>query len=169
MSFAPAIQKSIPPAADKEFWGPRVWLLLHRMADASNRRDVLLLWNSVLKATNAVIPCELCRKHMSDYWLQHPLLVKKWNLLTGEQVRQRIREALSKFHNSVNGRLGKPLVELGSPPTPQERGFTISEANRLYLELVQLWSSRISDAAAISEWRRATSLLLGLLAGGSQN
>jgi hypothetical protein len=134
------------------------------MADASNRRDVLLLWNSVLKATNAVIPCELCRKHMSDYWIQHPLVVKNWSMLTGEQTRKRIREAVSKFHNSVNGRLGKPVVELGPPP--QDRG--LAEANRLFSELVQLWSSRISDLAAISEWRRATSLLLGLLAGGPQ-
>ena len=158
------ITNPIPPAADKEYWGPRVWLLLHRMADASNRRDVLLLWNSVLKATNAVIPCELCRKHMSEYWIQHPLVTKNWSMLTGEQTRKRIREALSRFHNAVNGRLGKPAIDLGTP-SPQ----ALAEANRLYAELVQLWSSRLTDVSVVAEWRRATSLLLGLLAGGPQN
>jgi hypothetical protein len=141
-------------------------MLLHRMADASNRRDVFLLWNSVLKATAAAIPCELCRKHMSDYWLHHPLATRNWNMMTGEQTRTRIRDALSRFHNSVNNRLGKPTVELGAPS--QDRGATLSEANRLFSELVQLWSPRLKDAAAVSEWRRATSLLLGLLAGGPQ-
>lgn len=154
---------------DREYWGPRVWLLLHRMADASNRRDVLLLWNSVLRATNAVIPCELCRKHMSEYWMQNPLVVKNWSMLTGEQTRKRVREALGKFHNSVNGRLGKPVVELGPPPLlSQDRGAAVAEAGRLYAELVQLWSSRLTDSAAVAEWRRATSLLLGLLSGGPQ-
>ena len=154
-------------ATDKEYWGPRVWSLLHHMSDASNRRDVLLLWNSVLRATNAVIPCELCRRHMHDYWLQHPLVVKNWGTLTGEQVRTRIRESVCRFHNSVNGRLEKPIVDLAPPPI--NRGAALANAQRLFAELVKLWSTRVSDAAVVSEWRRATSLLLGLLAGGPQN
>ncbi len=153
--------------SDKEYWGPRVWRLLHTMADVSNRRDVLLLWNSVLKATAAVIPCELCRKHMSDYWLRNPLSVKQWSALTGEQVRQRIRDCLHRFHNSVNVRLGKPCPELAPPPA--NRGQVMNEASQLFSELAQLWSSRLTEMGAVKEWKRATSHLLGLLGGGPQN
>jgi hypothetical protein len=50
--------------ATKQWWGPRIWRILHCMAEFSDRSDCGLSWRAVLRLTVDVLPCELCRSHL---------------------------------------------------------------------------------------------------------
>ncbi len=156
--------------ASPEVWGARLWRILHGLADLSDRRDIFPLWNTFLKYTAHVIPCQKCQHHMQEYWSHRQFLPKGWNQLTGEQTREVIRQLLYAFHNDVNRRLGKPV----HPPLPAlaagaianaaawDRQATLRDVQRLFDELREEWS------AAHLEWKRSGALLISLVAGGSQ-
>jgi hypothetical protein len=144
-----------------EVWGPRLWRLLHGLADLSDRRDVYPLWNTFLKYTSIVIPCQKCQRHMHEYWTVHRFLPKGWERLTGVQVRAEIRESLHTFHNSVNERLGKPSLAL-VPLADQDRGKITQEVQALFEGLRDEWGG------AHIEWKRTGALLLRLVSAGSQ-
>ena len=48
---------------DKSWWGPRIWRILHSVAEISDRTDCALLWRSALHATADILPCAMCRIH----------------------------------------------------------------------------------------------------------
>ena len=144
-----------------EIWGPRLWRLLHGLADLSDRRDIYPLWNTFLKYTAIVIPCQKCQRHMTEYWSTSPFLPKGWDRLTGPQVRADIRQKLHAFHNDVNGRLGKPCPPL-DPAPDQNRGCQMQELQSLFEGLRDEWG------AAHIEWKRSGALLLSLIKAGSQ-
>jgi hypothetical protein len=149
----------------KEVWGPLMWGLMHRMADISDRRDIILLWNTILKNTAKVLPCELCQKHMADYLMNNGFVPKNWSALSGQQICSHIRNFLHRFHNSVNGRLKKPIHPLPEiPNTP--RSQQIREISQLFERIKEEWRSRIVNSAAIKEWRKSVSLLLALISSG---
>jgi hypothetical protein len=50
--------------ATKQWWGPRIWRILHCMAEFSDRSDCGLLWRNVLLATANILPCALCKAHL---------------------------------------------------------------------------------------------------------
>jgi hypothetical protein len=50
--------------ATKQWWGPRIWRILHCLAEFSDRSDCGLAWRSVLRATAEILPCDLCKNHM---------------------------------------------------------------------------------------------------------
>lgn len=145
--------------AAPEIWGSRLWRLFHGLADLSNRRDIFPLWNTFLRWTAAVIPCQKCQQHMREYWAHTAFLPKGWNSMTGEQVRAAIRGKLHAFHNNVNERIGKPVVPL-APLGPLDRQQRVQELQALFDGLKEEWS------AAHMEWKRAGALLLQLVKGG---
>lgn len=149
-------------AASPETWGPRVWRFLHGLADLSDRRDVYPLWNTFLRYTAIVIPCQKCQKHMQEYWSHTRFLPKGWEYLTGEQVRAEIRGRLHTFHNAVNRRLEKP----DHPPLPalvdMNRHQRLLEIQGIFEGLKEEWS------AAHIEWKRTGALLITLVRGGPQ-
>ena len=140
-------------------WGPRLWRLLHGLADVSDRRDIYPLWNTFLKYTAIVIPCQKCQTHMVEYWSHHTFLPKGWMSMTGSQVRESIRTKLNLFHNSVNLRLGKPEVAL-TPVSVLDRAAWIREMQSLFVGLRNEWGG------AHLEWKRTGALLLQLVYGG---
>jgi hypothetical protein len=150
----------------KEIWGPLVWGIMHKIADVSDRSDVLLLWNTVLKNTAKVLPCEQCQRHMSDYLMNTSFVPKNWSLMTGPQIRSHTRHFLHRFHNSVNGRLKKPMHELPDiPNTPRTQ--QIREISQLFESITDKWRSRVTNTAAIKEWRKSVSLMIALVSSGS--
>ena len=48
----------------KQWWGPRIWRILHCMAEFSDRSQCGGSWRAVLRATVDVLPCDLCRTHL---------------------------------------------------------------------------------------------------------
>jgi hypothetical protein len=50
--------------ATKQWWGPRIWRILHCLAEFSDRSDCGLAWRTVLRTTAEILPCDLCKTHM---------------------------------------------------------------------------------------------------------
>lgn len=50
--------------ATKPWWGPRIWRILHCLAEFSDRSDCGLAWRTVLRTTAEILPCDLCKTHM---------------------------------------------------------------------------------------------------------
>lgn len=148
---------------DKTEWGPIVWKLLHTMADISKRKDIYLLWVSVLRSTAYVLPCELCRDHMKSYIQTHTFLPKNWMKQTGDQNCNQIRAWLHAFHNSVNERLTKPVLSLNEIP---EKSFSeaAKEIQRQYQTLLGMWKNQ---RTGLREWKQNMELLIHLLLCGS--
>ncbi len=142
-------------------WGPRVWRLLHILADLSDRTDIYPLWNSFMRLTAVTLPCQKCQKHMADYWTRHTFMPKGWNRLTAAQVRQEIRGKLHAFHNAVNDHLGKPDVPLPPLPPAEQRHQLVTEAQAIFEDLKAEWG------AAPLEWKRTGTLLISLVRTGT--
>lgn len=153
--------KRVVRMASPEMWGPRMWRLLHGLADLSDRRDIYPLWNTFLKYTAIVLPCQKCQHHMADYWRIHRFLPKGWDRLTGTHVRTEIRAKLHAFHNDVNARLGKPCPPL-APLGTLDRVALGQEIQSLFDSLREEW------VAAHLEWKRTGALLVSLVKSGPQ-
>lgn len=150
----------------REIWGPVLWNFLHTLASVSNRRDIYLLWNNYLKLTASIIPCSQCRLHMKQYIGTHVFVPKDWIKQTGAENAAQIQKWLFTFHNDVNQRLGKPLFPFSKMfpvPTPS-RQQSIESLQAIYKRILELWSSQKS---LLGEWKRATGLLIHLVASGS--
>jgi hypothetical protein len=60
------VAEEITRKIGKDYWGPRVWKLLHSFsAKISLTQDTRILWKLFLKATLAVLPCPICKEHFS--------------------------------------------------------------------------------------------------------
>jgi hypothetical protein len=84
-----------PKPGSRYYWGPLLWKLLHLLAEPTHNSERLHIWKIVLHKTALIMPCEKCRKHLSEYLLAHKL--------------ENIRTYLWKLHNSVNERNGMSL------------------------------------------------------------
>lgn len=91
---------------DPELWGPHVWAAIHLIALGSPEKfDSASAsgYKVFIQNLPYVIPCNTCREHFLEY------LTKSPPAFTG---RAEFFEWTVKFHNAVNVRLGKPVVEL---------------------------------------------------------
>jgi len=154
----------------REIWGPKLWRILHLLADVSDRRDVCLLWHNVMKTTADVLPCALCRQHLQKYLRTTVFMkIKQPNLITGEQIRTQIMSELFTLHNVVNARLGKPIFPLESLSSTYSQGSRdtkLLEAKKLLEELRTSWSSQLFKTVMpgpFHEWKKSTNLLVALL------
>lgn len=153
----------------REIWGPKVWRMLHLFADVSDRRDVALLWHTVMKSTADVLPCAICRKHLQGYLRTHSFMkIKQPNLITGLEVKKQIMSELHLIHNVVNHRIGKPIFPFESLQTTYTGNRTekLLEAKNILEELKIMWGNMIFRAvnpAALMEWKRNLNLLAALL------
>ena len=136
---------------------------MHLMADISDRRDVLLLWNTFLKLTAIAIPCQKCQKHMHEYWSQVRFIPRDWEKLSAEQTRTVIRSRIHEFHNAVSARLGKPtpaLAPLAPLAAALDRAAICSQIRAIFESLKAEWQ------AVHVDWKRSTTVLIQLLCCG---
>jgi len=143
-------------------WGPKVWYLLHRMAYYSQRTDVAGAWRSMLVLLNKTIPCKICKKHMHEYCIEHPLTFP--SSPTGEQIRDVLVQWTYNFHNSVNRRNGKEVFDMSMYKYFYGIGIhteAISDCRRVLRELEEMWKPNPT-----TEWSNSVRYLLGLLNGG---
>ncbi len=143
-------------------WGPLVWNFLHKIAAISDRQDVYHLWNNMLRVTAAILPCEQCRLHMKEYLNTHSFVPKNWMKQSGTENASQIQTWMHTFHNSVNERLGKPLVPF-SEMKHGTREECLQQAQQSYKQLLTLWSNHKS---LLAEWRRIVSMLIQLVSSG---
>lgn len=157
----------------KEQWGPKLWSLLHYLAEVSNRKDLALLWITLIKDTAAIMPCNQCRIHLSNYLRTHHFMfIKNPHLMTGEQVRTKIRTDLFNLHNLVNVRLKHSSFSFEQYTDlyiNNTRNDIISNIYIILNELKQLWKPVINmqiPGGVYNKWMNDINLMLALIAGG---
>jgi hypothetical protein len=53
--------------SQKTWWGPRIWRILHSLAEiGQGRTDTGSGWLAVLRTTTAILPCAICRDHFAS-------------------------------------------------------------------------------------------------------
>ena len=91
-------------------WGTQLWRILHGTAEKigyiqnaliaqDEMREVIFLFNAV----EAIMPCELCRKHYKEWRAKHP--IRSWpDVYKGRpaEFREQIRRWLWELHEHVN-------------------------------------------------------------------
>lgn len=92
---------------DPSVFGPGTWIVTHTLALVSDRgerkRDTRFYKLYVYRMIHA-LPCAQCRRHAAQYLKRTP--VPKWG--SGDSMFAWSVD----FHNTVNARLGKPIISL---------------------------------------------------------
>ena len=157
--------------SSKAYWGPRLWTLFHCLAEISDRRDMVMLWNKLMTLSAGTMPCEQCRIHLGNYMRIHVFVrFPKIHLVTGEMVKARAVAELFTLHNEVNTRLGKPIFTSGDMAIYRKtRAENLVTINRVYDEIKAAWTpfvhSRIHPAI-YGDWKKHVNMMIALAAGG---
>jgi hypothetical protein len=165
-----------PDKTQKIYWGPRLWRLLHLLAELSDRRDIHMLWPNLLRITSVVMPCEACRVHLATYLRSHVFVhFKKSLMITGELVRDRVRTDLLSFHNDVNRRLGKlewtqaEIMTTYSVSGTRSRIMILSEVQSIFEELKSIWTPIVHTrikGGDFNTWKTHVAMMIALVSGG---
>jgi hypothetical protein len=165
-----------PDTGNKLYWGPRVWRMLHLLAELSDRNDLYMLWPALLRQTAAVLPCATCRTHMGAYLRTHAVMqfraARGRVPITGRAVKERVRKDLNAFHNDVNVRLGKPRFkaeDLAATYGAKKRPETLLEVQSLYEEIQAAWMPLThiqTQGGVYTEWKRIFQMILALVSAG---
>ena len=94
-------------------WGPSTWLLLHSLSFKVKEEEfdsVKLELIDIFKQMCFVLPCPYCQKHAKEY-----ITSKDFNKI---KSKQDFIDILWAFHNIVNVKTGKKLVNVFVPTTP---------------------------------------------------
>ena len=157
----------------KDSWGPKVWKILHNLAWISDRTDVIYIWKKLMKSLSDVMPCPVCRGHLSQYIQRNAMLsIKNAHTVKGPAIKQYIVNSLWVLHNHVNEKTSKlifPLEGLNAVYENRTRSDLIHETNRLIREINIEWEPIVLKqitGAAFREWKTDTALLIGLISGG---
>lgn len=98
---------------DPKYIGPGVWMLIHQKASIANTKEKQLEFIKFMNSVCEHFPCEFCKGHCKAYIQDHPL-EKYINVYIKEGSEKKIFIGMFlwswKFHNSVNQRLQKPLM-----------------------------------------------------------
>lgn len=150
------------PSHSREIWGPRVWRLLHRLSFYSDRRDVIIAWQTLLKTISETMPCALCRKHMKTYLINNSIAIPLGS--GGAAIRTYMIGWVYRFHNHVRvsgGGIEFPFEELSALYELGGHGACVEEASGLVNEIKEFWSD-----LATREFRTAVAYLISLIKGG---
>ena len=156
--------------ASKLYWGPRLWKMLHMLAEISDRRDMIHLWNNLMSMTAHVMPCEQCRAHLGGFMKTHNFVkFAKPHLVTGEMLKLKVRTELFNLHNEVNARLGKPIFAADHSATSISRDLAFAEVGRLYEEIRAAWDPLIHSrihGPSYTNWKKHLNMMIALASGG---
>jgi hypothetical protein len=137
--------------SSKEWWGPRIWRILHSLAELSDRSDCMFLWKGVLRHTADILPCELCRTHFHARIPSYHASIA----LQRDLVRERIRDFLWSSHQSVNeqhAKTGIPREKLVDEYGVRE-GYTRNDITQLVISLVDEIVGRFSSDNVLDRFR----------------
>lgn len=107
ISFNEALHKytiSDTNIVTKNDWGPSIWTMIHFFA-ANLKKDKISFFNEFIKSLMYLIPCEECRKHMRENIKKIPLVIST------KSDNKTIFEWSCNFHNLVNSKLNKPVIQ----------------------------------------------------------
>jgi len=146
-------------ANDKHWWGPRIWRVLHGLAEVSDRPGCGPAWRQLLRATVELLPCEVCRRHFAAASAAIALPV------LGD-CRGRVRHGLWAAHAATGGTLPEDglTAEYGAGGDREAVFATVSglvsEIGTAFRAENVLGRFR---AGALPDWERAVGALVVLL------
>lgn len=95
---------------DPKYTGPGNWYSIHKMAyEAQNEIKKRRFWDFMEFLRNN-FSCQHCRQHMQQYIDANPI-APYWDKRDPTGREYGMFEWSWKFHNAVNKRLGKPLID----------------------------------------------------------
>lgn len=98
------MNKKKNPHAQPKVWGSHAWSLLHCIVMTYPLRPTPQKQKEMkefIYSFGKVLPCKLCRKNFHHYIQKNPVVV---------DTRAKLRDWVIDLHNSVNQRLGKPVL-----------------------------------------------------------
>lgn len=99
-------------ATNPKYIGPGIWSIMHRRARRLRTHEQQVQFIDFVKDICYGFPCKVCKGHCSDYIKAHPLeeFIDVYMEIDGKLVLLGLFVWTWRFHNSVNGRLSKPLM-----------------------------------------------------------
>ena len=132
-------------APQNHIWGPELWMILHSAAERIGTSHIKLpqeelrIWAGLLSSLRHSLPCPICKKHFTTYFLSTP--VKMFN-------QEFIRIWLYDLHRQVNDRTEKEnTITIEQVPEIYSKPFNFSVhlrsvTNQMNQALRLGWSSR---------------------------
>lgn len=98
---------------DPEYVGPGAWNTIHRMAFSAKTKEQQTIFIQSMNDICSGFPCLNCRYHCSEYIRNHPMeeYVNMSVDVNGEKLPLGLFLWSWKFHNAVNARLKKPIMD----------------------------------------------------------
>jgi hypothetical protein len=149
---------------NKEVWGPKIWLIFHRLSFFSDRTDIVGAWTKMLKELHEIIPCALCKDHMGKYCMEHPLKRAISVGATSGDVKNAIINWAYQFHNHVNNSKGVAKFDRNNLQLFYgygSRSEMIADVNRTVSELEKIWVT-----VPMHNFKMSLNYLMSLIAGG---
>jgi Erv1 / Alr family len=106
-----ALSKVLPEYTNPKYIGPGMWVSIHTLAKGATTYEKKKAFVDYMNTLRASFPCPECRKHLSAYLDSHPFDAY-WSLrdpATQEDTGM-FRYSVD-FHNAVNVRLKKPIMD----------------------------------------------------------
>jgi hypothetical protein len=151
-------------------WGPHLWKVLHTLAEKGGTsvlvEDEVRTWINVLRLTEGVLPCAMCRAHYKAWRRSHPL--EEFLGQRGEYFQNSLRSWLWELHNSVNiQREVAPDYSLSFEGLEKYKTISPKEINDSINTLIKIFEKallhRQVNPTYVTEWRRAIAMLRKLL------
>ena len=132
-------------APQNHIWGPNLWMILHSAAERIGTSHIKLpqeelrIWAGLLSSLRHSLPCPICKKHFTTYFLSTP--VKMFN-------QEFIRIWLYDLHRQVNDRTEKEnTITIEQVPEIYSKPFNFSAHFRVVTDQMNQalrlgWSSR---------------------------
>ena len=142
-----------------------MWKLLHSMAERAGQSILALdekrAWINVLRLTEGVLPCAMCRGHYRDWRRAHPL--EDFLGSHGEFFRKRVREWLWGLHDDVNARREGDLERLPLEGLEKYKEVSSKEIQDTLQSIIKVLNKSVLhrqiNADCLAEWRKGITLL----------
>jgi hypothetical protein len=139
---------------DPKYIGPGTWDVIHRVAFKARTHDEQLKFIELMKTICYGFHCTICKDHCTEYIKNHPMeeyldiLVE----INSEKIGLGLFVWSWKFHNSVNARIGKPIMNWDTAYNIYgESGALICSKNCMEAENNQEENSNITKTQKIND------------------
>lgn len=102
--------KEVARMSDPKTFGPGQWQAIHTYAKHATTDETKRAFMDYMKIICNNLKCDKCRGHAMDYLAKNPMK-DFMNIKNAEGIEIGMLKWTWIFHNSVNSRLGKPLMD----------------------------------------------------------
>ena len=151
-------------------WGPHIWKILHYHAEYAGNSvllvDEIRAWTGLLRKTEGILACPLCREHYRNWKQAHPL--EDFTGIDRDSFKESLRTWLWNLHESVNEEKDVPMdrrislegLSMYKDIPRQEITQSISTLKEIFSRAVLY---RQLNPVYVQDWLRTLSFLQKLL------